>query len=324
MVINVNNKPQFTELINTLDLTDNQTFKFELSYKGNDEVIERTQQYYGYFKYNDIDKLYDATTDQEFSGEILGFEGINVSLIDSQTYYLEKTYANYIHGISNFKLTYISEGKEKTLNCYQSVNDPEVDYYYLSSEDSFFRLTPNFSDTIIQSPPSENSWYLAISDYIDEGTSIMIKAIPNYEEGTIEDIRRKIYTGIIPIETAPYSKLNSQETALLQTLQKQGYTYLCGTPKGELYAFKAKSANDLIITSINSNGASTTITWAHPKSEIFKDVQTLNVGTSLGLRIAASFISLQSTSQFLYIAIPQTDKDLRMMQLGFISVFAKS
>ena len=40
MVINVNNKPQFTELINTLDLTDNQTFKFELSYNSDNKNIE--------------------------------------------------------------------------------------------------------------------------------------------------------------------------------------------------------------------------------------------------------------------------------------------
>lgn len=324
MVINVNNKPQFTELINTLDLTDNQTFKFELSYNSDNKNIEEKQQYYGYFKYNDIDKLYDATTDQEFTGGTVGFEGKNVVLADRRQYYLEKKYANYIQGISNFKLIYISNGKEKTLNCYQSIDDPAVSYYYRSSEDSFFKLTPNFFGTIIQSPPFENSWYLQISDYIDDGTSIVVQAIPSYKEGTIEDIRRKIYTGIIPIETAPYSKLNSQETTLLQTLQKQEYTYLCGTPKGELYAFKAKSANDLIITSINSNSANTAIAWAHPKSEIFKDVQTLNIGTSLGLRIASSFIPLQSTSQFLYTAIPQNDKELRMMQLGFISVFAKS
>ena len=319
-------KTQFIELINSLDLIDNQVFKFQLTYRNENEYYPSIRECYGYFKYEDIDKLYDATSKEEFSNYLKIFVGQRQNEVDAQDYFVKKEYID-IKPSSNilFNVSYTNSNNEiKTIHCSRNINYDKEQYFELipnEGEDERFRFTNDWSSTIVQTSPGEDFYYIKTSDGIKENSQILITTQPDqYIEGSLDDIKRKIYTGLINIETAPFSTLTSSEITLLKTLRNKGFTYLCSTPKGELYAFAAKSADDLYVNTIVHNGNGSTKGWSYPRSAIFEEVQGQNIGTSLGLRIAAQFAPLQSTSKFLYIEIPQDDAQLEMMSLGFIDV----
>lgn len=322
---------QFQELLESLEIQLNQVFRFNLTHTINAQ--RTTTEYYAYF--SDTDVLRDAftkkilDTKKEYMVENdLQFKLTSNLLPGIETSQYQVDIVKYPENISNEEEVWNNylDGKEIYFHIEDKMNQKEADVtshptVYVDGMGHIISgiATENFApDTV---PCNllynlEQKYY-----YFTDGTqfttiSASHKAYQEANEGTINDIKRKIYTGIIEIEPANMNQqLDEDEIAVLLDLQKKNYNYLCGTPTGELYAFieKPKVANEV---NLNTKIPATFKGW----------VSTYNMGNNIrscGHKIATEFIPLMCQNKYKGIVIPKAEDTsaFNKMKFGFIEFF---
>ena len=346
---------QFEELLQTLDLKWNQPFEFNVIYKT--DLTETPKLHTCYFKEDEEDKLYNVYDDTEFTATLtLGVDTeVEETIIkEFSNIVTDNNYVDVGHGEKagdsvselltlipdpSIYIGCICEAKDMiTGEIKQQIITKEFDgtITFMTDADPFGTLfygqVPYSYDE--EMGPMDYRWNFYTSmDYTYVDIKILvpttvIKPIPtDYYPSNgddADDIRRKIYTGAIKINTAPYEKLTEDEQLLIKLLIEQGYTYLCGTPTKELYAFKAKDINNLNVGTIILNGGGQTRGWYHPSY-----FGATSPTQSLGHKINIIFKPLQSNSQFLYLKLPQingvlNEEEFDKMIRGFITIGSKA
>lgn len=347
---------QFEELLQTLDLKWNQPFEFNVTYKTN--LTETPKLHTCYFKENEEDKLYNVYDDTEFTATLTLDVNTEVEEVITKEFSNIVTDNNYIDiGVEGAKagnpvsellalipdpsiyIGCICQAKDATTGeTKQQIITEESDgtITFITNADPFGTLfygqVPYHYDEEMGPSDCRQNFYVST---LDSTVSIqilvpttVIKPIPtDYYPSNgddADDIRRKIYTGAITINTAPYERLTEDEQFLIELLVEQGYTYLCGTPTKELYAFKAKDINNLNVGTMILNGGGQTRGWYHPN--YFGATSSTQ---SLGHKINTIFKPLQSNSQFLYLKLPQingvlNEEEFDKMIRGFITIGSKA
>lgn len=332
---------QFNELLETLELQRNQPFEFTIHTKYENQADYEEKKICGYFPEDRNDVIYDIYTNQELNlskgiREEIIFNG-NPSTQPGEAYRIDANIfpqnpeENFDNGqVLKIKINDEIINTEVTIKIVTrddfmtggTIEDKEIvfldndnyRFYYGYNEyermDGYYIQIKNSTDSSITS--------MQIQIYEDKEVKIIV------QEGDNDDIRRKIYTGEIQINTAPYEKLTGDEKNLIKLLIEKGYTYLCGTPTKELYVFKANDIANLRIGTIILNGGNQIKGWYHPN--YFGS--TTSYIQSLGHKINSTFKPLQSNSQFLYLKLPQNDgvldeQEFDKMSKGFITIGSK-
>lgn len=334
MIVNT----QFEELLQTLDLKWNQPFEFTVNIKEKNSPSNYSPiTLCGYFPQDKNDIIYNIYTDDEFEltsklvENLCGIYTIDLSLSHNEysLSYDDVDFLNSLENGQNIKIKINNTLIESQIKIEQKerpdyMGNPIIETFitFLDNENYYFYYGYNETNQM-------GGFYIKDKkNNLDQDSTIEIydNQIIYYEikEGDNDDIRRKIYTGEIEINTAPQEKLTEDEQSLIRLLIEQGYTYLCGTPTKELYAFKAKDISNLNVGTMILNGGGQTRGWYHPN--YFGATSSTQ---SLGHKINTIFKPLQSNSQFLYLKLPQTNgilnkEEFDKMVRGFITIGSKA